>query len=274
MSPEQLTLIIWLFAAVILLSVVVLCIAVLVRKQRLRAYFEGPGSPSARVSTDPWERFGPALAAMYARHEWVRTRGAKRKHSPEQTYFGYGSVLSFATLRKALSTDWHVNSAEQAQVQVRNTVGIAARGAAQYAAARGESELSLRARLVADGAPEQAAEFIASHIAGGTESPDEGASMLPDLAFDIARFANLVRWAGCAGHLDYLAVREASDVLATAALTGFSSWEEFGEAYSEGLHGYTKHGRRSFLDAIEWLTTAPESPWQVLPWPLAGDAKA
>ncbi|MFC5338835.1 DUF1266 domain-containing protein [Leucobacter denitrificans] len=274
MSPEQLTLIIWLFAAVILLSIVVVCIAVVIRKRTLRAYFEGPGSPSARVSTDPWERFGPALAAVYARPEWVHTRESKRKHSPEQTYFGYGSVLPFATLRKVLSTDWHVNRADQAKVQVRNTVGIAARSAAQYAAARGETELTLRARLVADGAPEQAAEFIASHIAEGLETPDEGVELLPDLAFDIARFANLVRWAGCVGYLDYLAVREASDVLATAALTGFSSWNEFGEAYIEGLHGYTKHGRRPFLDAIEWLTTSSESPWKALAWPLAGGTKA
>lgn len=272
MSSAQLTLIICLFAAVIVLSIIMITVSVLVRKRRMRAHLTGPGSPSSRVSTDPWERFGPALAAPYARTEWHRTRGAKRMYSPEQTYFGYGCVLPYPTLRSQLAHDWGVKTVEQAQVQVRNTVGLAAVSAAQYAMLRGESAQSLRARLIADGAPEQAADLIASHMHDSVEPGDTADRLLPNLAFDIARFANLARWAGCIGHLDYAVVRQASDVLGAAALTGFSSWAEFGRAYEEGLRGYTKRGLRPYLDAVEWLNTAPESPWKALAWPLAGSA--
>lgn len=272
MSPEQLTLIIWLIAAFIVFALVAIGITVAIRKRRMRTYLEGPGSPSARVSTDGWQKFGPALAAVYARSEWERVRESRRKHSPEQTYFGYGSVLPYSALRKSLSTEWQVNTAEQARVQVRNTMGLVAVSAAQYAASRGETALTLRARLVTDGAPEQAAEIVSSQVLASVDTEEHGLDLLPNLAFDIARFANLVRWAGCIGYLDYSAVREASDVLGTAALTGFSSWDEFARAYEAGLHGYTKRGLRPKLDALEWLRSTQESPWKSLRWPLAGGA--
>lgn len=267
MSQDQWTFIIILFGAVIVLGTAMITTAGVIRSKRLRAQRSGPGGADTPVPNDPWQRFGPALAAVYARVEWHDTRGARRVLAPEQTYFGYGCAMSLPMLRRSLARDWRVRKPEQAQQRARDAVNRAASDAVLLAGVRGETPEALSERLLALGAPRDVAEFLASRVPIDNESADRGAGMLPSLAFDLARFANLVRWSGSAGLLTQGEVREASDVLGAAAVTVFDGWNEFGEYYALALQNYTRRGNKPFLRAVEWLRVDPASPWRALSWP-------
>lgn len=141
MSPDQLTFVLILFGAVVVFGVIVISLTVVVRKRRFGRQRSGPGSPDTPVSSDAWERFGPALAAVYARREWAATKGARRRVTPEQTYFGYACVLPPPMLHKSLAGDWGVRKPEQARRQVARAVGVAVEQAAQFAGARGETPM-------------------------------------------------------------------------------------------------------------------------------------
>lgn len=271
MSQDQLTLLIMMFGAVIVISVVAISVAVVIRRKRFGRRAEGPGSPNVAVSSDAWQRFGPALAAVYARREWHSTRGAKRSVTPEQTYFGYACVLPPPELLKSLARDWRVRKPQDAEEQVWGSLGRAVAQAVQLTRARGEDPADLLARLAAAGAPHDAANEIAARAAeeatDANADPQAAEEMLPSLAFDLARFANLVRWCGADGLLTHADAREASDMLGTVAVTAFGSWDAFGENYVRGLQAYSRRGNRPYVDAVEWLRTEAGSPWRALPWP-------
>ena len=238
MSQDQLTIVLLVFGVVIVLSVLMLVWAVAVRRKRTSLRGEGPGSPRTQLPADPRERFGPALAAVYARSECHRTRGARRELTPEQTYFGYGCVLPLPTLRTSLTRDWSVRGPEQA----RERIGLALEA------------LAVRVEEI--------------DRVDGRENGNGGADdALPSLAFDIARFANLVRWCGSAGFISHAEARSASEDLGSAAVTAFDNWDAFGKNYLIGLRQYSRRGNRPFEQAIDWLLAEPASPWRALAWP-------
>jgi hypothetical protein len=238
MSQDQLTIVLLVFGVVIVLSVLMLVWAVAVRRKRTSLRGEGPGSPRTQLPADPRERFGPALAAVYARSEWHRTRGAKRELTPEQTYFGYGCVLPLPILRSSLARDWSARAPEQA----RERIGLAL------------ETLAVRVEEI--------------DRVDGRENGNGGADdALPSLAFDIARFANLVRWCGSAGFISHAEARSASENLGSVAVIAFDSWDAFGENYLIGLRQYSRRGNRPFEQAVDGLLAEPTSPWRALAWP-------
>lgn len=264
------TFVIVLFGVVILFAVVAISGAVVVRRKRLKPLLTGIGSPGTPVSNDPWRRFGCAIAAVYARNEWHSTRGARRLLRAEQTYFGYGCILTPPWLFRALAGNWGVRKPEQARVQVSEVAESAEISAARIAAARGENAQLLHDRLIAAGAPRDVAETMASRVLVAKGAAGSHQVQTPgEMAFDLARFANLIRWCGSAGHIAANQAHPASDALAAAALTVFDGWDAFGEEYLVGLRGFTSRGIKPFARAIEWLLTDHESPWQQLPWPGA-----
>lgn len=267
MSQGQLTFITILFVAVIAFGALMIAGAVLIRRRRLGAQRTGPGSPDASVPDDAWQRFGAALAAVYARHEWHETRGARRLVSAEQTYFGYACAHPYPMLRRSLAGNWQVRRPEQARERVRGAVDLAVSDAALIAGARGETPEHLRERLLAAGSPAGAAELAASRVPLERRAEDPGPEGLSLLAFDLVRFANLVRWCGGIGFLDRGEVRDASEALAAAAVTAFDGWDELGEHYVLGLRARAPRGDKPFVRAVEWLRTDPESPWLALAWP-------
>lgn len=185
MSQEQLTFIIILFGAVVVFGAAMITTAGVIRSRRLRAQRSGPGGPGKPVPSDRWQRFGPALAAVYARVEWHETRGARRVLAVEQTYFGYGCAMSLPMLRRSLAREWRVRGPEQARERARDTADLAASDAALLAGTRGETPEALIERLLAVGAPRDVAEFMASRVPIDNELPGHDADMLPRLAFDL-----------------------------------------------------------------------------------------
>ncbi|MBK0420606.1 DUF1266 domain-containing protein [Leucobacter sp. CSA2] len=235
MAPELVPIVLAVFGVVILLCVLMIVGAVKIRKKRAGVAAAAPGAPTVQIPSDPRLRFGPALAAMYARSEWHRTRGAKRTLTAEQCYFGYGCVLPQNDLRAALARDWGVRDAASARQQI--AAGLQAIEAQTGSGGEGGRALS------ADSAAE--------------------------LAFDLGRVANLVRWSGSAGYLQLAEAQDASADLGARAATAFGSWESFGEQYVNGLRAHSRSGNRTFEQATAWLLSDAESPWRQLPWPAA-----
>lgn len=236
MAPELLSIVLLVFGAVILLCVLMIVGAVKIRKKRASVTAAGAGAPTVQIPVDPQLRFGPALAAMYARSEWHRTRGAKRTLIAEQSYFGFGCVLPQNDLRAALARDWGVRDRESARQQL------------------GAGAQAIEAKLQA----------------GSSEGHGLTAEASAEVAFDLGRVANLVRWSGAAGYLQLAEARDASTALGEMAAAAFDSWESYGEHYLSGLRAYSRSGNRTFEQAISWLLSDAESPWRQLAWPVRG----
>lgn len=118
---------------------------------------------------------------------------------------------------------------------------------------------------------EDARDRVAGALQAAVQAAEGGAGGAPQsMAFDLARFANLVRWCGSIGYLGEAEARHASDVLGTIAASSFDGWDQFGEHYLIGLRDYTRRGVKPFEQSVAWLRTDPESPWRSLPWPATG----
>lgn len=193
--------------------------------------------PEPAPKPDPEQEFefGPALAAMYARSEWQRTRGARRSLTVDQCYFEFGCVLTQGALRSALARDWNVRGPVSARGEIEDNVRFV------EARAMGES----------------------SSAAASSEA------FLSSAAFDFARIANLVRWSQSAGFFTVDEARQASDRLAVLAAATFDSWDAYGEHFLRGLRDHSASGIRTFDRAVAWLRESGESPWRKRPWPPA-----
>lgn len=223
------------FGTVAVIGTVMIIVAVVIRRTRMRKRQEGPGGPGGPTFSDPWHRFCAALAAVYAWHEWDRTRGARRWISVEQSYYGYGCALTLPALRASLRRDWRVTSSARASERI--AVALQA--------------LEVRAGGITDS------------LKSGSDVPAEVRSQL---AFDIARFANLVRWCGSAGFIMLDEAVAASERLGAVAAAHFDSWDAFGEHYIAGLRQYSRMGNRPFIRAVERLLSDVDSPWRTNAW--------
>ncbi|MFC0582455.1 DUF1266 domain-containing protein [Micrococcoides hystricis] len=86
------------------------------------------------------------------------------------------------------------------------------------------------------------------------------------LGFDVARFANLVRWAGNLGMIDKASAERYSAVLGTQAAANFDSWEQYGRSYVVGLENFSRRGNKPYRKAIDWLLQDSQSPWRTQAW--------
>lgn len=280
MSGEQTVFVIALFAGVVVLSVAMIAVAVAVRRRRSRLIAAGPGGPGRSAPGDPWRRFTAALAAPYARTEWHLSRGAKRRLQPDQTYAGYASVLDQPTLRSSLRRDWGVRDAGDAEGRCGRAISALAQRCAALSIQGGSSRREFTSGLERSGGPSAAIEFVAAtypvvsarEASTALASSDGGGAEAGsgELAFDVARFANLVRWSAALGLLDEVRAHECSDVIGVVAASCFESWEAFGRAYQRGLAAAGRGSVKSYARAVEWLLEAPESPWLRESWPSRG----
>ena len=266
MSSQQTIFIILLFAAVILISIVMITAAFKTRKKRFAARAEGMANPTIPAPTVPWQRFAGALAALYARPEWHKTRGAKRVYSAEQTYFGFVSAMPLGMVQNMLQTDWGVKKSEHAVDQLSKGVEVIVGVAAGNWRKNGVSPAQVEEagqRLVAEGlAHPHFVEFQKQ-----LQQADPNAEYdLDVLAFDIARVANLLRWAAYTDLLLPAEARWFQDQLGIAAAVSFGSWEEYGERYVCGLQKNFKGGNKPYIEGERWLNTEAESPWKTQKW--------
>ncbi|WP_221584868.1 DUF1266 domain-containing protein [Microbacterium sp. G2-8] len=276
LSPDQSTLIIALFAVVIGGGAIAITLAFVVRGRRMRRFREGPGDPSVPAPTDPWRRFAGALAAPYARSEWQATKGARRRHAPEQVFFGFASALPFPMAVSQLSRDWGVKNAATADAVCIERVSRALTGARTVLCAVPELDSdAVRERLAEAGAPEEAVDMLELDTLveiREMEGVVDGAEERRDaLAFDVARFANLVRWSAYVGFHSAERGREDLDVLATCALVAADGWGDYGSRYLRGLAqsgygGFRHGGMKRYEKAIAWLMSDAASPWAQTPW--------
>lgn len=273
MSEEQWTLVMWMLIGLGVWCVLVFGGAFLVRRRWSRRQQEGPGARSIPAPVEPWRRFTGSLAAVYGRVEWVRTRGVRRRYSEDQVLYGYGSAQVIQPLLGELKRDWGVRKPVQAAAAVAVAPNLVEVSAARVAYARGERAEAFEARLDAAGAPEYARDGVVEELRAlamdGSSSFDARALVGP-LAFDVARYSNLVRLTACAGLVTEAQAHEASDRLGVAAVAAFGSWDAFADAYPDGLEAFTRRGNRPYLKALEWLRTEPRSPWVRFGWPASG----
>ncbi|BAU95701.1 hypothetical protein N24_1439 [Corynebacterium suranareeae] len=266
MSSEQTTFIIVLFGAVIIISILLLTAAFRIRKKRFAARAEGTSNPAIPAPTDSWQRFAGALSALYARPEWHKTRGAKRVYTAEQTYFGFASAMPHGMVQQMLRTDWGVRNSEQAVEQLSKSVESIVQVAAGSWRGRGVSPAQVEEagrRLEAEGLAHAHFQDFQKQLQHA--EPIEGYD-LDVLAFDIARVANLLRWAAYTDLLLPAEARWFQDQLGIAAAVSFSSWEEYGERYVSGLKKNFKGGNKPYVEGARWLNTEAESPWKTQKW--------
>ncbi|ANE03899.1 DUF1266 domain-containing protein [Corynebacterium crudilactis] len=266
MSSEQSVFIIVLFGAVILFSIVVISAAFRTRKRRATARAQGMANPHNPISNVPWRRFAGALGAIYARSEWHKSRGAKRVYTAEQTYFGCVSAFSLGMVRNMLRTDWGVKNSAQAVAQLTKSMESISMVAAATWRGSGVSPDQVEeigTELVKEGLAKE--HFLHFHML--LQHVDPSAEYDVDvLAFDIARVANFVRWAGYADYLIPAEARWFQDQLGIAAAVSFESWEEYGEGYVRGLKKNFRGGNKPYISAEQWLNTEADSPWKTQKW--------
>ncbi|MGO1769157.1 MAG: DUF1266 domain-containing protein [Microbacterium sp.] len=250
--------------------------AVAVRRRRASVHRAGPGSPAVPPATQPWRRFACALAAPYARYEWEITRGRLSTVSPEQTYFGYGVCQPWGVVRQALARDWSVRGEKTGNGAAYEAARGAWNAARMLAVADTRIDLgSLPERLARAGVPQEAIDGIdAGGLARVRTEEGQGAAGISDvdamrneMAFNICRFANLIRWSAYAGLIDGPTAGAASDMIATAAVIAFGSWDEYADRYLAGLYGVGYSAERARTTALEWLKRDPQSPWAAVRWP-------
>lgn len=261
MSEQQLGFILLLFSLVIVFGAVIIGLSVIIRLRRQRAFEAGPGHPTNPAPQIPFQRFSGALAAPYARVELHRTRGAVRKLSNDQIYFGFGSAMPWNTVRTTLRTDWGVKTPAHAVEQLDRGTESVLEQAAGLLADGGVGEGSVE-KLWQAGAPVAVVERFCREV----ESSPVTEVARGDLAFDIARVANLARWAGYAGYIDNSTGRAYLDLLGIAAAGVYRSWEDYGHAYLGGLGGSVRSGTKQYVKAVDWLLESPSSPWRQQPW--------
>lgn len=248
------------FAVVLVFCVTILVVASRVRRRKMATGAYGPGHYSVPVPGDPWRRFTSALTAPYGRVE--ARSGAPDLRNPvkaDQIFFGYAVPTTPGNLKASLAREWGVTDGATAL----DTIG---RGVARI----GEN---LRALLQAGNVTPQAAQ---ERLRGLAVTVDEallqgpGGQADPDaLAFDIARVANLVRWAAVVQYIDPRTADARMDSLGAAALLAFADWQEFGARYRSRLAA----GDTAFIKAVDWLLSDASSPWARQPWPAVGQGR-
>ncbi|WP_197517404.1 DUF1266 domain-containing protein [Microbacterium karelineae] len=275
MSSQDLTIVLIVFGAVIAFSIGVIVYAARIRGTIRQRHLAGPGHAGVPAPADPWRRFTGALAAPYARYEWAITRGAARSIDADQTYFGYGAVAPPSRVMLQLRKDWGVTDTASATEQV----GAGIDAVERYTRGLLVSDLAIdpageRDRLAAAGVsaavideirPEIAAEVRATEGAGDADLE----SLRAEIAFDIGRVTNLLRWSAWVGYVDEGYAHAAGDVLAACAVVAFSEWNDYGRAYLAGLEQSPFPAHKGRRRAVDWLVDDAESPWRRVAWPGA-----
>lgn len=259
---------------VVAFLVAVIGYVVLLRRGITRRHLAGPGHAGVPAPTDPYQRFCGALAAPYARYEWVLTR-AHAGISAEQTYTGFGAVGSPVALQGALTRDWGVKDSATAQVEIGEGVLAVLLGTRELlVSGPGRDPGTEGERLLRAGVPSTAVgavglEASAALRAQGVPLADDVEELGDRLAFDIGRFANLLRWSASAGHVDAAYARSASDLFGACAVIAFDDFSDYGVHYRDGLLASRFRANDVRVAVIDWLLTDPESPWQTERWPQA-----
>ena len=96
------------------------------------------------------------------------------------------------------------------------------------------------------------------------------------VAWDAGRLIQAVRWCHGSG---YLMKKQAWEWIYRAArrvLSAYHSWDEYADHYTVGyefwrLGDKENESRQDFIEALRWLRTNPESPWQDLEWRASFD---
>lgn len=277
------------YVLIILLAVVVVCcvviwgLSMILRRRRMVEFHKGPGNPDAPAPTTAWRRFTGALGAAYARPEWLRIPEAKRLHTADQIYYGYGSSLTPFAVVNVLRIDWGVRNSQQAHERLTEAQKVIAENAAAVVLQRGlpGGEPAFRDRLARSGAPEDAVEAFLTRARDARDSRDTeahpGQEVVVDiegLAFDIARVANLVRWSGFVRYVEAEQGYDYLDGIGVAAAAVFSDWDDFADTYLGGLSSRFKGGSKQYSRAVEWLRSDPDSPWARQPWIVAGSGSS
>ena len=173
--------------------------------------------------------------------------------------------------KKLLADWWGVNSREDLLKMFtwldeegghrKNFNAIAAMSQAQVDA--------LKARFAAN--PE-----AANQVAVAREyAPILGAKSL--LGWDYERYVTLCGWGARAGYLTEDEAWSRIMPVARKLQQTFSSWDDLGQNYLIGRKFWslarTEKSGAQYTEAVQWLETAPESPWKKYPWNLNLDAK-
>ena len=223
------------------------------------------------VSTLPWRRQTMTLAAVYARAEHMKTPETKLLVPVTHTYVGYATVVPHDRTRAQLKREWGITQAAHADDQMQHGVTSISYGVAALAIKRGESYESFYARLSRVMPNPESMVFVANAYSvqqGQSGAADE--HVLPDhLAYDIGRYANLLRISVATGLIGQEHADGYADILGLAAVLTFSGWKEYGEAF---VHGAAEHPGASdarLADAAYWLLHSRESPWLTEGWFIA-----
>lgn len=115
--------------------------------------------------------------------------------------------------------------------------------------------------------PDDARAAVADALSSLELSAGQDAGTPAGLAFDVSRFANLVRWSAALGLLDASSAAGASVRLAETAAPRFRDWEAFGADYVHGLQENWPRGAQPYRAAVDWLLSDPQSPWKREAWP-------
>lgn len=270
MTSEEISVVIIVLAVVLVCCVVIGSISAVLRKRRLVEFHKGPGNPEEPAPAGPWRRFSGALAAPYARPEWLRVQEARRVHTEDQIYFGFASTLTPSAVITVLRTDWGVKNAQQAQARLSSARDVITEHAAAIVIQRGGrgGAEAFRDKLLRAGAPAGVVDRFLRQLDGVGED-HQGGSDVDGLAFDIARVANLARWSGFAHYVEQEQGEGHLDALGVAAAAVFRDWDDFGESYLAGQATRFKGGSKQYTRAVEWLRTDFTSPWFRQPWIMA-----